>query len=477
MRFKKGKRLISAVLAGAALLTMGLSGCGSKSASGDAYTIDWYIVCNEAPSAVEHVEQAANEYLKDKLNVNIKLNYLSWTAFTERTNIMNAGGEKYDIAWTSGDSYRLNAAKNAYLPLNDLLDKYAPKTKEIIGEDFLAASQINGQNYGIPANKDKGGAAGFLYRTDIAEELGITEQIESVKSYEELFPILDIVKEKRPDITPLYQDHNSQPGMFNKYDEVAFPVGMFVKGDGEMVNYVESEEFKNICKQQADNVANGYYKKGVTEKQETFFVELMGLKPGKDNELNANRVYKWKQVQLTEPVMTNSDATGSIMCVSRTSEQPELVVQFLELFNTDEFLHNLIVFGVEDVDYTKNADGTITPNKESGYGNAGMQWIFGNTFLDYTVEGEDPEKATKMAEFNETVVKSPIAGFVVDQEAIKTEVGACQNVQTEFKGRLLAGDPNYEATLSEYIAKLKAAGSDKILEEVNRQYEEWKKNK
>ena len=35
MRFKKGKKLISTVLAGAALFTMGLSGCGEKTASSD----------------------------------------------------------------------------------------------------------------------------------------------------------------------------------------------------------------------------------------------------------------------------------------------------------------------------------------------------------------------------------------------------------------------------------------------------------
>lgn len=477
MRFKKGKKLISTVLAGAALFTMGLSGCGEKTASsGDTYTIDWYIVCGTAPSNVEHVEKAADEYLKDKLNVNIKLNYLSWAAYTERINVLNAGGEKYDIAWDSGDGYRLNSAKNAYLPLNDLMDKYAPKTKEIIGEDFLKGSQINGKNYGIPANKDKGSSPGFLYRTDLAEKYNLTEKLENVKKYEDLFPILDVIKEKEPSISPLFQNHNANTGLLNRFDTVAFPVGVFAEGDGKIVNYVESDEYKEVCRQSSENLKNGYMKKAIKEDEENFFVELMGLRPGKDSELNGSRNYKWKQVSLGGPTMVSDDATGSLMCISRTSEQPELVMQFLELFNTDEYLHNLIVFGVENVDYTKNADGTISPIKESGYGNAGMQWIFGNTFLDYTVEGEDPEKAKLTEEFNNTVKASPAVGFVVDNEAIKTEVGACQNVMIEFRGRLADGADDYESLLNEYISRLKAAGSDKVMEEVNKQYEEWKKN-
>ena len=477
MKLKKGKRLMSAALAGIALLTMGLCGCGEKKASNDTYTIDWYIVCGTAPSEVEHVEKAANEYLKDKLNVNIKLNYLAWAAYTERTNILNVGGEKYDIAWDSGDSYRLNVAKNAYVPLNDMFDKYAPKTKEILGEDFLKGSQVDRKNYGVPANKDKGMSSGFLYRTDLAEKYNLTERLENVKKYEELLPILDIIKEKEPDVSPLYQDQNANTAILGRFDTFTFPVGVFVDGNGEPVNYIESEEYKEVCKQAAENLKNGYMKKGIREKEENFFIELMGLKPGKDNELNGNRNYTWKQVSLAEPTMTNDDATGSLMCISRTSEQPELVMQFLELFNTDEYLHNLIVFGVEDVDYKKNANGTITPIKDSGYGNAGMQWIFGNTFLDYTVEGEDPEKAKLTEEFNNTVKTSPAVGFVVDNEVIKTEVGACQNVRTEFWNRLASGTEDYESVLNEFISKLKAAGSDKIMEEVSKQYEEWKKSK
>ena len=47
----------------------------------------------------------------------------------------------------------------------------------------------------------------------------------------------------------------------------------------------------------------------------------------------------------------------------------------------------------------------------------------------------------------------------------------------EFRSRLADGADDYESLLNEYISKLKAAGSEKIMEEVNKQYEEWKKNK
>ena len=162
------------------------------------------------------------------------------------------------------------------------------------------------------------------------------------------------------------------------------------------------------------------------------------------------------------------------MAVSRTCQNPEVVMQFLELFNTDKYLHNLIVYGIEGKNYTKIDDNTIDPIKGSGYGNAGMQWEFGNTFLDYLTPNDDPDKVAKMEEFNNNLTESPAFGFRFDTEAIKIEVGACKNVQAEFQEILSNGPDNPEKVLDDYIAKLKAAGSDKIVAEAQKQYDEWR---
>ena len=66
--------------------------------------------------------------------------------------------------WTN--NYRNNVARGAFLALNDpktdLLGKYAPKTKALLGAYFLAGSAMRGINYAIPANKEKAHNWGFL---------------------------------------------------------------------------------------------------------------------------------------------------------------------------------------------------------------------------------------------------------------------------------------------------------------------------
>ncbi len=476
----KIKRLFSGVVAGVVGAALLLSGCGGeKSASNEKpYVIDWYLVTGSVPASTVEVEQKVNEYLKDKINAELKMHYFNWGAYDQKINVMIAGGDKFDIAHTSSDKFLNDAAKGAYLPMNELLDKYAPKTKEIIGEDFLKGSQINGVNYGLPANKDKGHHEGLLYRVDIAEELGLTEALNSAKSMEDIYPILDIVKEKRPDIVPLLEmGVNSEYSLID-IDPIAFPAAFRINEDGtvgDVINEVENEEYAEACKRTRENRVLGYTQKGFKDVDEKHFMEFMGLKPGKDAELSASRKYEYKQIDITTPFMTNADSIGSLMGISRTSENPEVVMQFLELFNTDPYLNNLIVYGIEGVHYEKIEENRIRPIPDSGYGNSGMQWEFGNTFINYLTEKEQADKVDKMKQYNDELLPVENLGFKFDASSLKTETGACLNIKAEFSNALVEAPDNYEELLAEYRAKLKSAGADKIVAEAQRQYDEWKK--
>lgn len=472
------KRKLCLVLALVIAFSLSMTGCKKKKASTDGiYTLDWYIVCNTVPSKVSDVEAKVNEYIKDKIGAKLKIHYLTWTQYDEKLNVMNAGGEKYDICWTCGDTYRLNAAKNAYLPLNDLMDKYAPKTKALVGDEFLKGSQINGKNYGVPANKDKGHSAGIIYRKDLAEKYNLVDKLSKVKSFEELYPLMDVIKKNEPDIEPLLEGNSTNSGYLLMFDTFAFPAGIFLDNPDEVVNYVESPQYKEVCEQSRYNLVNKYSLNGDAPEEQQF-IQFSPLKAGKDKELSAARKYEWVQIELTDRWMSAGDTTGSLMAISRTSENPEKAMQFLELFNTDKYLNNLIVFGIEGVNYNKIDDNTIEPIKNSGYDNIGMQWVFGNTFLNYNVKGEDPDRVNEMEKFNESLKPAADLGFVFDTESVKTEVGACQNVRSEFAPRLNEGTADVDKTLAEYKSKLKAAGCDKIMEEAKKQYKEWrKKNK
>ncbi len=132
------------------------------------------------------------------------------------------------------------------------------------------------------------------------------------------------------------------------------------------------------------------------------FVMLENLKPGKVQELFKNPKYDFAQVGITEPKMDHLAGTGSMTAVSATSKNPARVMKFLNLLNTDPYVKNLVIHGIEGKHYTKIDDKTVQPIEGSGYSLYTNSWSIGNVFLDYILPEDDPEKLTKLKELNDS---------------------------------------------------------------------------
>ena len=108
----------------------------------------------------------------------------------------------------------------------------------------------------------------------------------------------------------------------------------------------------------------------------------------------------------------------------------------------------------------------------SGYVPA-ISWAFGNQFLNYLWTTEDPDKWQKYLEYNDTAVKSNSLGFIPDLEPIKTEIAAVTNVWAEFMPGLETGSTDPEVYVPRANAKFKEAGLDKIIAEMQKQFDAW----
>ena len=64
-------------------------------------------------------------------------------------------------------------------------------------------------------------------------------------------------------------------------------------------------------------------------------------------------------------------------------------------------------------------------------------------------------------------------GFAVDNSKFKTEYANCTNVIAEQSEFLELGLTNPDTGLDKFINDLKTAGSDKIIEECQKQIDEW----
>jgi putative aldouronate transport system substrate-binding protein len=145
-----------------------------------------------------------------------------------------------------------------------------------------------------------------------------------------------------------------------------------------------------------------------------------------------------------------------------------------------------MVYGIEGKHYNKINDNEIEPigyasqpTADSPYGQ--YKWAIGNIFNGYETYMEEKPVTLKnefIKQLNEEAAPSKMKGFTLDTDPIKTELAQVNAVIGEYKTTLNSGAaPDAEKLYQDFVDKLIKAGDDKIVEEVQRQINEWLKNK
>jgi putative aldouronate transport system substrate-binding protein len=468
-----------------AISMVALMGCQAK---GKPVELTWYVIGNGPAADQAAVDEAASKYIQSKgLNASIKITCFDWGTYDSKMQTQIQSGEAFDICFTAvwTNNYRNNVARGAFLalndPKNDLLSKFAPKTKESLGADFLAGSAIDGLNYAIPANKEKAHNWGFILRSDLVDKYKMDTS--KIKSLDDLQPYLKTIKDKEPGMYPLEATAGESPRFLLDWDKMVdddIPVSLYPDNRSDKVVFeFEAPETRALFKTVNKFYTMGFIRKDAAtitdfnadEKAGLIFAASKSLKPGKDAEMTNSTGKPWMQVEITPPVMSNRETTGSLQAISRTSKNSELAVKFLELFNTDKYLNNLINFGIEGTHYVKVSDSVIKAGPGNDKYNPGTAWMFGNQFINYLWSNEDPEKWAKFLAYNKASLPLKSLGFSFGPDAVKTEIASCKGVWKEYTPPMETGTVDPDKVLPEAIAKYKAAGIDKIMAEVQKQYD------
>lgn len=444
------------------------------------------LVYEGPPQADEaKVEEALNKILTEKINATIDIAPIDWGAWEDKMNLMIASREPADVMFTAQwNGYAKNVAKGAYKDIGELLKQYGQGIIESLDPAFLEGSKIDGKNYGIPTNKELASAGGIVYRKDIAEELGL--DMNAVKTPEDLDAIYKVVKEKKPDMIPLY----TTGGLFNahffaEYDflgDGTIPGAITKNNDNTKIALAEELDiYKRYLGIARDFFTKGYINKDAATTQLSsqdaykagkVFSTIEPMKPGKADEIaNASGMPgKLGQITLTGKTVSTSETAGAMLAISSTSEDPDRAMMLINLLHTDKEINNLLNFGIEGVHFTLNGE-IMTATAESAQYSPGVAWELGNQFLNRVWDSEDPRKWELFKEFNSGAKASTGLGFVFNSESVKGEVGAIANVIKQYQKAIETGSVDADKVLPEYISALKAAGADKVVAEKQKQFD------
>jgi putative aldouronate transport system substrate-binding protein len=524
---KTGLALLSVSLT----LSMALAGCGSDSDSGASSSPSGSPKASEAASVAataspaattslkpaklrlvypgspqkdqQAVTDAINKYLQEKLNTTLTIESFQWGQWDNKVNLMVASREAVDIMFTAQWSqYAVNAGKGAFLALNDdagkygnLLKKHGQDITKAFDAQILKGSQIDGKNYGVPALKEMASQGGVLYRSDVAKELGLDDQIQAVKSIADLIPILEKVKEKKPDFTPLFlrDGENFNAHYFANWDYLGDGnvEGVILKDgdDTKVFNRLENDRYKSTLKTTREMFTKGLINKDAATTQLStndalksgkVFMVVCPLKPGKDTETASavGLVGNLKQVALNTKTTATSETAGSLLAVSSTSVDPERAMMVINLLYSDKYLNNLLNFGIENTHYKKTGDNNVEPTEKTADYTPGAAWMFGSQFLNYIWKGEAADKWDQFKKFNEGTHYSKGHGFTFDvNESIKNKVAASITIRKQYDPALDTGSVDPDKMIPEYAQKMKSSGVDEIIAEKQKQFDAYQNKK
>ena len=447
------------------------------------------------PADYQEVIDAVNEILIRDCNCKIVDSVaLNIGNYRDQLTLMLSGNEHLDTFVAHYANFASYVAKGQIIELDELLNEYGQGIIDTLGEQNLNAGKVSGKQYGLTTIRDLATTRGFVFREDVLEQIGVdVDQYAWDKgaTYDEMYEILTKIKNET-DYVPLIPSSAGQKlyDTLADYDALGDSFGVIMDyGKGTTVeNLFATEDYMNFCK-----MANKWYNEGLilqdaVTSQDGYADAIKGgrgaayttnLKPGFDLKTSMQMAMPMKSIPTVEVYTTTTIVQTAQWVIARNSEAPEAAMKFLEKMYVDPEVANLLAWGIEGkqyqiideengiIDYPEGVDAS-----NIGY-NLNLGWVFGNQFLDYIWNGDSPTLWEETDKFNKNAQASDAFGFSYDATPVKTEVAAVTNVCNEYRCALEFGVLDPEEAIPQFLEKLEAAGIQKIIDEKQKQLDEY----
>ena len=152
-------------------------------------------------------------------------------------------------------------------------------------------------------------------------------------------------------------------------------------------------------------------------------------------------------------------------------------MRVLEALNTNVEAYNTLAKGIEGKhwEWADEANKVIKPGPNNADYNPNTDWEFGNQFLAYYIDAKQAEIKAWEATYQLNTESPPSAamGFNFNAEPVKTELANVSAVTGELAGPLTSGLVDPATALPAYLERLEQAGLQTVIDEAQRQLNEW----
>ena len=462
-----------------------------------ATTLEIYWIGNADNEEIRAgVEEAINEYIEPLINAKVSFHIINWDDWTRDALQPLLDGEKIDLIFTADwRDYVQEITAGKLSPLDDLLESDGQGIRDTLPATFLEGVKYKGVIYGIPTNKELCVPTGVIVNKTAAALIGWDPDKDPVKTTAELEEYLARYREKFPGRYPYLMENGrwaDEPWVPDwigiEGNAVAMKMAKNEKGefDETIYNIYETPEQEEHIRLMYKWAQAGYINPDAVNTTKSdgevlfgkgdFLVYTMALK---GNNIKGVELYTEKYQEGAEPFevaeiimqpkyIVTAHTAGSMFAIPKSS-----------LINIDKAMEylNLMLFGVEGVNYEKVDDLKVKLTDKPWYNRHGGAWTVGDVTLQLVLETEDPEKNPKLIEFAKDAVETCCLGFRFNKKKLKDETAAVNEAVKAYVNPLLCGavDPDDpEKGIEAMKAALKEAGIDEIVKKAQKQYDDWK---
>ncbi len=502
MKWKKG----IAVLTAAACLAGCLAGCSGQDSGSDSKgtesktemkDITWMYaqMSGMIPEDLQKVEDALNEITEEKIQVHVKLNPVSFSDYQNQISLIMASQEKMDIITTAGSNiWSALLSQRQLTPLNDLLEEYGADIMEVVPEDYFKGTTVEGKTYAVTTNGTKSDNYNIVLRKDLVDKYDLQDEVEKIQASESILDmdenieilegIFKVIRENEPEMEIL---HPWGSNMAVNYDQLSDRLGVMMYDDDKIENLFASEEYQKLCETMYRWAQDGYIMKDAATTTESasslmksgrLFAYTLSSGRGNYVEPGAANGYEAYYVNLRKPSISNNSITLFANCIPTTATEPEAAMKFLNLLYSDADVVNLMAYGVPGEHYVEKEDGWIAYPEGVDASNSkypgDQNYMYGNTFLLTNHETYTTQSAEEGMAYDAEASITNCMGFNYSSDKVKNEVAACSAVLNEFRNGLEMGAMDPSVELPAFLEKLEKSGINVILEEKQKQLDEWK---
>lgn len=474
---------VSALMVGTLAACGGGSNASSNSEGSDSITLQMYQI-GDKPDNYDALMEVANKRIEDKIGAKVNINYIGFGDYEKKMNVIISSGENYDIAYAN--NYVSNAQKGAFADLTELAPKYAKDAYDALDEAYIKGNLVNDKLYALPVNGNVFAQQVLTFNKPLLDKYNLS--IDGIESYADAEKVLQEFHKKEPNTAAfaIGQGFKVQ-GDFDYPLGNTLPFAIDLNGDkAKIINQYDNKTYVDLLRTMHSWYQQGLIPSDAATSSKDYPLEgntwlLRGETQGPfdygdtilSNAANQELVSK----SITVPLKSTGQAQMANFVVSNTSKNKEKAVEFLGLLNSDAELLNGLVWGIEGEAWEK-VDGTDDKIKLlDGYQPKTHMsaWNTGNNAILYTQESITDEMIAIRDKSIEEAETSPILGFSFNTDSVKTEISNISNVMNQYMDGLNTGTVDPDETLPKLLEALDKAGYEKVLTEMQKQYDEFRK--